>query len=218
LQGAGWLALQQGDLEAAVRRWDAALAAARALGDRSAAFQAIVGLLTVARVRFPEQETYELPRPIVLFGQTGAERAKITGVAERTLDRTADHFDAEGMASLFPPAARADDDRRRVPADLQHRILALKAEYPPFRPHEIAAMSTRPSTGSSRKTSRDCPTSSTTRTARRARSTSGRWRRFVKNVTGMWTPSSDEACTNEAGLRPHADPIRLAGGPSDPAG
>ena len=26
------------------------------------------------RVRFPEQETYELLRPIVLFGQTAAER------------------------------------------------------------------------------------------------------------------------------------------------
>src|SRR3712207_7776224 len=90
------------------------------------------------RVRFPEQETYELLRPIVLFGQTAAERAQATGVSDRTLDRKADRFDAEGMASLFPTRARADWDRRRVPAELRHRILALKAEYPPFRPHEIA--------------------------------------------------------------------------------
>ncbi len=92
------------------------------------------------RVRFPEQEGYELLRPTVLFGQTAAERAQVTGVAERTLDRQADRFDAEGMASLFPNAARGDEDRRRVPADLRHRILALKAEYPPFRPNELASI------------------------------------------------------------------------------
>src|SRR5215211_1685986 len=95
------------------------------------------------RVQFPEQETYELLRPIVLFGQRVTERAEATGVSERTLDRKADRFDAEGMTSLFPNAARADDDRRRVPADLRHRILALKAEYPAFRPHEIAAICRR---------------------------------------------------------------------------
>ncbi len=95
------------------------------------------------RVRFPEQETYELLRPLVLFGQTAAERAQATGVSERTLDRKADRFDAEGMASLFPHGTRGEDDRRRVPADLRHRILALKAEYPPFRPHEIAAICRR---------------------------------------------------------------------------
>ena len=95
------------------------------------------------RTQFPEQETYELLRPIVLFGQTAAERAPATGVAERTLDRKADRFDAEGMACLFPTTARADDDRRRLPADLRHRILALKAEYPAFRPHEIATICRR---------------------------------------------------------------------------
>jgi len=95
------------------------------------------------RVQFPEQETYELLRPIVLFGQTAAERAEFTGVSERTLDRKADRFDAEGMTSLFPNPARGDDDRRRVPADLRYRILALKAEYPSFRPHEIAAICRR---------------------------------------------------------------------------
>jgi hypothetical protein len=94
-------------------------------------------------VRFPEQETYELLRPLVLFGQPAAERAQVTGVSERTLGRQADRFDAEGMAGLFPHAARGDDDRRRIPADLRHRILALKAEYPPFRPHEIAGICRR---------------------------------------------------------------------------
>ena len=92
------------------------------------------------RVRFPEQETYELLRPIVLFGQTAAERADATGFSERTLARKADHFDAEGMASLFATTGPAVDDRRRLPADIRHRILTLKAEYPAFRPHEIATI------------------------------------------------------------------------------
>jgi len=94
-------------------------------------------------VGFPEQETYELLRPIVLFGQTAAERATATGVSERTLDRKADRFDAEGMASLFATTDPSPDDRRRLPADIRHRILALKAEYPAFRPHEIAAICRR---------------------------------------------------------------------------
>ena len=95
------------------------------------------------RVRFPEQETYELLRPSVLFGRTAAERAEATGVADRTLDRKADRFDAEGMAGRFPTRARADWSRRRVPAERRHRILAPKAEYPPFRPREIAAICRR---------------------------------------------------------------------------
>jgi len=94
-------------------------------------------------VGFPEQETYELLRPIVLFGQTAAERSDATGVSDRTLDRKADRFDAEGMTSRFSSPAPASDDRRRLPADIRHRILTLKAEYPAFRPHEIAAICRR---------------------------------------------------------------------------
>ncbi len=94
-------------------------------------------------VGFPEQETYELLRSIVLFGQTAAERAEATGVSDRTLDRKADRFDTEGMASLFSTTGPFPDDQRRLPADIRHRILALKAEYPAFRPHEIAEICRR---------------------------------------------------------------------------
>ena len=47
------------------------------------------------------------------------------------------------MASLFPTTEHSPDDRRRLPADIRHRILALKAEYPAFRPHEIAEICRR---------------------------------------------------------------------------
>jgi hypothetical protein len=57
---------------------------------------------------WPEQEAYERLRPIVLFGETAAERAKETGASERTLHYQADQFERFGMASLFP--------KTRVPA------------------------------------------------------------------------------------------------------
>jgi hypothetical protein len=94
-------------------------------------------------VGWPEQERYELLRPIVLFGQTSAQRSRGTGVSERTLERKADRFDAQGMVSLFDPETPAPDDRRRVPADIRHRILSLNAEYAAFRPHEIAEICRR---------------------------------------------------------------------------
>jgi len=94
-------------------------------------------------VGWPEQETYEMLRPIVLFGQTSEKRAQVVGVSERTLDRKADRFDAEGMASLFDDNKRSPGDRRVLSADIRHRILTLKAEYPAFRPHEIAEICRR---------------------------------------------------------------------------
>jgi hypothetical protein len=51
---------------------------------------------------FPEQEWYEKLRPMLLFGQTAASRAKETGTSERTLHYKADQFEQEGMVSLFP--------------------------------------------------------------------------------------------------------------------
>ncbi len=91
-------------------------------------------------VASPQQETYELLRPIVLFGRTPAERARETGVAERTLRRKADRFDAAGMASLFETTAPVTHDRRALPAEIRQAILDLKAEHAPLRPNEIATI------------------------------------------------------------------------------
>ena len=88
------------------------------------------------RLAWPEQVTYELIRPVVLFGASPAERARQTGVSERTIYRKAGRFDAAGMASLFaparPPAARA------LPPVMRRAVVELKAEHPPLRPHELA--------------------------------------------------------------------------------
>ena len=87
--------------------------------------------------RFPEQLTYELLRPVVLFGHSAAERARQTGAPERTLYRQAARFDTHGMASLFASTPAAP---HRLPVEIRQAILTLKAEYPAFRPNEIASI------------------------------------------------------------------------------
>jgi len=87
-------------------------------------------------VRFPEQHIYELIRPVVLFGHSPAERARLTGAPQRTLYRQAARFEREGMASLFGPPKV--ERHRTIPAEIQRAILTLKVEHPAFHPHEIA--------------------------------------------------------------------------------
>jgi putative transposase len=92
-------------------------------------------------IDWPEQLTYELLRPVVLFGFTPAERAQQTGAAERTLRRKALRFDAHGMASLFADFREAKrDDRRMLPPPLRQLIVDRKTEYPAFTPHELATI------------------------------------------------------------------------------
>ncbi len=56
---------------------------------------------------WPEQQLYEKIRPIVLFRETAAERARETGTSERTLYHQAKLFEQEGMASLFHKQPRS---------------------------------------------------------------------------------------------------------------
>lgn len=89
-------------------------------------------------VASPEQETYELLRPIVLFGRPPSVRARETGVPERTLRRKAARFEATGMRSLFELDPLPADDRRRLPPEVRRAVLELEAEYPAFGLREIA--------------------------------------------------------------------------------
>ena len=90
---------------------------------------------------WPEQKAYELLRPVVLFGETAAERAKETGASERTLHHKADRFDQQGMASLFHKESTPSPDKARtLPPDMRQLIVDLKAQHPAFRPNEIATI------------------------------------------------------------------------------
>jgi putative transposase len=90
---------------------------------------------------WPEQEQYERLRPVILFGETAAERAKETGTSERTLYHQARLFEQEGMASLFhKERAPSTETGRSLPPEMRQLIVDLKAEHSGFRPHEIATI------------------------------------------------------------------------------
>ncbi|MGH2559024.1 MAG: helix-turn-helix domain-containing protein [Thermomicrobiales bacterium] len=93
-------------------------------------------------VASPAQEAYELPRPIVLFGQSIPARARETAVPERTLRRKVARFAAHGMRSLFDADALPEPTtaHRLLPADIRRAIVELKAEYPPFGLRELATI------------------------------------------------------------------------------
>lgn len=94
-----------------------------------------MGAATSARA-VPEQLTYELIRPVVLFGDTPAERAGATRKPQSTINRKADRFDELGMASLF----EQDQSRKqfRLPPQMRQLIVDLSAEYSALHPTEIA--------------------------------------------------------------------------------
>ena len=79
-------------------------------------------------VRWPEQREYELLRPVVVFGDSPAPRARETGAAERTLYEKADRFDREGMLSLF---AKEQVRGPTLDAEIRRLIVDLKVQYPP---------------------------------------------------------------------------------------
>src|SRR5688500_9639003 len=88
--------------------------------------------------RAPGQRTYELNRPVVLFGQSVAERAAETGTAERTFYRQVGRFEQLCMASLVPPPKV--ENHRLLPAEVRQVILDAKREHPQLNVHEITTI------------------------------------------------------------------------------
>lgn len=75
---------------------------------------------------WPEQENYEVIRPLVLFGSPVAERAQQTGVSERTLYRRTSRFEDEGMESLFDSQTAR---RRRLPPAMRRLIVDANSTF-----------------------------------------------------------------------------------------
>ncbi len=89
------------------------------------------------------QINYEVIRPVVLWGVTPKERAAETGVPQRSIYYRANLFDQAGMASLLPvepPPPIPKQDKRPLPPSIRQEIVNWHAEYPAFRPHELATM------------------------------------------------------------------------------
>lgn len=82
------------------------------------------------QLAWPEQVTYELIRPVVVFGFSPAERAQQTGVPARTIYRRADRFDAEGMTRSRMARSRllttfAPNDPQCCPSQAETQIYRL---------------------------------------------------------------------------------------------
>ncbi len=88
------------------------------------------------RFRWPEQRTYELIRPVVLFGDSAEARARDTGEPIRTVYRHLQRFAAQGFAGLTAAAHPAP--RRTLPPAVRQMILDLHREHPALNPNEIA--------------------------------------------------------------------------------
>src|SRR5919199_5630471 len=78
-------------------------------------------------VQTPGQRTYELIRPVVLFGQPPGERAAETSTAARNIYRQVARFDAAGLAGLEPPPKV--EQHQRLPVELRQAIIDLKREH-----------------------------------------------------------------------------------------
>lgn len=89
------------------------------------------------------QITYEIIRPVILWGVTPKERAVETGMSQRTIYYKANLFDQAGMASLLPPEPPPPVpklDKRTLPPPVRQAIVDAHAEYPPLSLHELASI------------------------------------------------------------------------------
>lgn len=89
------------------------------------------------------QITYEVIRPVLLFGVSPKERAEETGMSKSSIYYKANLFDVSGMASLLPPMPPPDipkQDKRALPPPIRQAIVDAHAEYPELSLHEIASI------------------------------------------------------------------------------
>ncbi len=89
------------------------------------------------------QTTYEVIRPVLLFGISPKERAEETGMSKSSIYYKANLFDQAGMASLFPPTPPPDipkHDKRTLAPPIRQAIVDARAEYAELSLHEIASI------------------------------------------------------------------------------
>src|SRR5258708_2476342 len=89
------------------------------------------------------QITYEIIRPVLLFGVSPKERAEETGMSKSSIYYKANLFDISGMASLLPPMPPPDipkQDKRTLPPPVRQAIVDAQTEYPELSLHEIASI------------------------------------------------------------------------------
>jgi putative transposase len=86
----------------------------------------------------PLQYAYELIRPIVLFGESAAERSRQTGVDRTVIGEKARRFVTDGMSALADGRTQpATGQGPTYPDAIAGYILYLKQRYPPIHLREI---------------------------------------------------------------------------------
>ncbi len=86
----------------------------------------------------PLQYAYELIRPIVLFGESAAERSRQTGVDRTVIGEKARRFVTDGMSALADGRTQPATGQGPTYADaIAGYILYLKQRYPPIHLREI---------------------------------------------------------------------------------
>jgi transposase InsO family protein len=86
----------------------------------------------------PIQHDYEVIRPIVLHGDTAAERSRQTGMERTTVADKARRFILEGMAGLQDRRTQSRDPQEPVyPEAIAGYIVYLKQLYPPIHLREM---------------------------------------------------------------------------------
>ena len=89
------------------------------------------------------QTTYEVIRPVLLFGISSKERSEETGMSKSSIYYKANLFDQAGMASLFPSMPPPDipkQDKRTLAPPIRQAIVDARAEYSELSLHEIASI------------------------------------------------------------------------------
>jgi hypothetical protein len=86
----------------------------------------------------PIQHDYEVIRPIVLFGDTAAERSRQTGVERTVVGDKARRFVLDGMEGLRDQRTQARDSQDPgYPEAIAGYIVYVKQLYPPIHLREI---------------------------------------------------------------------------------
>ena len=83
---------------------------------------------------WPEQKVDEEISPLVLFGSSVAERARVIGAPERRMYRKVERFENEGPQGLFSAEGA---ERQLLPRAIRGMIVDLNAELPALNNNEI---------------------------------------------------------------------------------
>src|SRR5712692_7941790 len=78
-------------------------------------------------IETPGQRSYEVIRPVVLFGEPVPERSTTTQTHPRTIYRYVARFEATGLRGLEPPPKL--ERHQRLPDEIRQAILDLKREH-----------------------------------------------------------------------------------------